>query len=178
MASTKVPANARRAEVARLRTHRLSTRQIAERIGVSQPTVVRDLAVLAEDWAKSQGDYGEQLAATIQELDALQLVAFEVLEEAVTLDKLPAMDRALKAIELRAKLRGLFPKPGTETEPLPTGPIRVEFTVIEGGNRTLVTNSQEFELGDDDAEEDIEAVARGEYRTVSEAKAMRERNQP
>ncbi len=142
MASKKVPANARRAEVARLRTHRLSTRQIAERIGVSQPTVVRDLAVLAEDWAKSQGDYGEQLAATIQELDALQLVAFEVLEEAVTLDKLPAMDRAFKAIELRARLRGLFPKPGLEVEELrPIGPIQIE--IIRGGNRQLVTDSME-----------------------------------
>lgn len=153
MASTKVPANARRAEVARLRTHRLSTRQIAERIGVSQPTVVRDLAVLAEDWAKNQGDYGEQLAATIQELDALQLVAFEVLEEAVTLDKLPAMDRAFKAIELRARLRGLFPKPLAETEPLPTGPIKIQFELIGSGNSRLVENSAE--VGDDDELDDI-----------------------
>jgi len=152
MTNIRVPTTARRAEVARLRTHRLTTREIAERIGTSQSTVQRDIEALTEDWSRQQGNFQQQLTATLMDLDALQLVAFEVLEEAVTLDKLPAIDRAFKAIELRAKLRGLFPKPGLEVQEVKTGPIKVEFTVIEGGNRTLVTNSQEVEL---DEEPDI-----------------------
>lgn len=177
MTNIRVPTTARRAEVARLRTHRLTTREIAERIGTSQSTVQRDIEALTEDWSRQQGDFQQQLTATLMDLEALQLVAFEVLEEAVTLDKLPAMDRALKAIELRAKLRGLFPKAGAETEPFPTGPITVQFEIIEGGNRTLVTNSQEFDV-DDDADEDIAAVARGDASTVSQARTLRERIQP
>ena len=153
MTNIRVPPTARRAEVARLRTRRLTTRQIAERIGVSQSTIVQDLAALTEEWAKQQGDFNQQLTATLMDLDALQAAAVRVLEEAVDLDKLPAIDRAFKAIELRAKLRGLFPKLGAETEPLPTGPITVELFVIEGGNRQLVTNSQE-----DDDEDIIDSI--------------------
>jgi predicted DNA-binding transcriptional regulator YafY len=131
--------------VARLRTQRLTTREIAERIGTSQTTVQRDITALTVEWAQQQGDFQQQLSATLMDLDTLQTAAFAVLEEAVDLDKLPAMDRAFKAIELRAKLRGLFPKTGTEPDEMPTGPIRVELTLIDAGNRKLVTNSQEYD---------------------------------
>jgi hypothetical protein len=83
------------------------------------------------------------------DLDVLQTAAFAVLDEAVNLDKLPAMDRAFKAIELRAKLRGLFPKSGADAEEMPTGPIRVELTLIDAGNRQLVQNGQEEDVEDD-----------------------------
>ncbi len=155
MTNIRVPTTARRAEVARLRTHRLTTREIAERIGTSQSTVQRDIEALTEDWAQQQGDFQQQLTATLMDLDALQAAAVRVLEEAVDLDKLPAIDRAFKAIELRAKLRGLFPKVGAETEPLPTGPIKVEIGFIEGGNNNLVTNSLEHDDQDDDELDDI-----------------------
>jgi len=155
MTNIRVPPTARRAEVARLRTRRLTTRQIAEQIGVSQSTIVNDLAALTDEWAKQQGDFNQQLSATLQDIDALQAAAVQVLEEAVDLDKLPAIDRALKAVELRAKLRGLFPKLGAEAEPLPTGPIRIEFEVIRGGNSQLVTDSLEFGIDGDDELEDI-----------------------
>jgi hypothetical protein len=100
---------------------------------------------LTAEWAQQQGDFQQQLSATLMDLDTLQTAAFAVLEEAVDLDKLPAMDRAFKAIELRAKLRGLFPKTGAESEEMPTGPIRVELTLINEGNRRLVTNSREYD---------------------------------
>jgi len=123
MTNIRVPPTARRAEVARLRVHRLTTREIADRVGVSQSTVVNDLKALATDWHKQQGDYNAQLDATLQDIDALQATALQVLEAAVDLDKLPAMDRAVKLIELRAKLRGLFPKLGASelNNDMPTG---------------------------------------------------------
>ncbi len=171
-----VTIEARRAFVADAVAKRTPYRLIAERLDVSFGTVAGDVEALRKDWRKSYGDLGSLFTQTAMDLDRWQ-ARMEHGLNALAADELPpAMAALIRISDQRNKLFGLYPKAGAEPEELRTGPITVQIEVIEGGNRQLVTNSQEFDA-DDAAEEDIEAVVRGEYPTVAAARTIRERNE-
>ncbi len=166
----------RRAIVAEAVARRTPYRQIAEELGVSFGTVAGDVTALRKEWRKSYGELGGIFTQTAIDLDRWQARVERNLDSLAADELPPAISALVRISDQRNKLFGLYPRPGTEAEEPPTGPIKITFEIIEPGNSRLVENSQELE--DDDAEEDIEAVVRGEYQTVSEARAMRERNQP
>ena len=143
----------RRAIVAEAVARRTPYRQIAEELGVSFGTVAGDVTALRKEWRKSYGELGGIFTQTAIDLDRWQAYVERNLDSLAADELPPAISALVRISDQRNKLFGLYPRPGTEAEPLITGPIRVEFTVIEGGNSQLVTDS--LEVGDDDELDDL-----------------------
>ncbi len=157
MANQHVPAvtiEARRAIVADAVARRTPYRLIAKQLGVSFGTVAGDVEALRTEWRKSYGVLGEMLTQTAIDLDRWQSKVESGLNSLAVEDLPPAIAALIRISDQRNKLFGLYPKPGLEVQELKTGPIEIQFTVIEGGNRDLVTNSQEDALDDDDDDDD------------------------
>lgn len=139
MGTNKLALESRRAEVAKMLVMKLSTRDIAATLGTSQSTIVGDIKHLRAQWLKDRGEASEMFEDAIHDLATLQREAFEILDEAVGLDRLAAIDRVLKITDQRNRLANLYPRPGTgEENDIPTGPIRLELTVVPAGNQRLI----------------------------------------
>lgn len=106
-------------------------------------TIVADVGVIRKEWAKTYGKTDEMFNQAVQDLDALQLKAMEVLESSTGLDRLAAIDRVVKVADQRNKLLNLYPRPGGEENlGIPTGPIQIALQLIPAGNRTLIAEGE------------------------------------
>lgn len=94
----------RRRKVAELRLQHWTETEIAEALGVSQPTISRDLAHIREEWREERvRSYDDWVAEELAKLAALERT---LLPEAI-LEGGQAVDRVLSVMDRRARLLGL-----------------------------------------------------------------------
>lgn len=134
---------ARRAAVAEGILRRRPFREMAKELNCSLGLIGADSKWLKTEWAKSYGKAGQMFEQAAIDLDALQAEAFDVLDAAAGLDKLPVIDRLLKIMEQRGHLLNLFPRPqASDLLEVPTGPIELRIEMVPSGNRPLVDEDQ------------------------------------
>ena len=134
---------ARRAEVAKLLVRRKSYREIAALLGVTLNTINNDVKMIRQGWAESHADMGEQLTQSIRDLDTL-IDQMRGIIDAGNMDiQMAATDRLIKLQDQRNRLLNLYPKPGGDTDVIPTGPIELRIEVIQPGNKNLITEPEE-----------------------------------
>jgi hypothetical protein len=143
----KIAVEARRQQVSVMLAKRMTYRDIADELEVSLATIAADAKNLRERWSKSIG-----AAEVIFTDSAMALDRWQARVEG-DLDSLPAerrpgaVDTLVRISDQRAKLFGLYPKPGRDEPEIPTGPIELKIEMIPSGNRRLL---------DADAEDAIE----------------------
>lgn len=94
----------RRRKVAELRLQHWTETEIAEALGVSQPTISRDLAHIRDEWREERvRSYDDWVAEELAKLAALERT---LLPEAI-LEGGQAVDRVLSVMDRRARLLGL-----------------------------------------------------------------------
>lgn len=94
----------RRRKVAELRLQHWTETEIAEALGVSQPTISRDLAHIRDEWREERvRSYDDWVA---EELAKLAVLERTLLPEAI-LEGGQAVDRVLSVMDRRARLLGL-----------------------------------------------------------------------
>lgn len=94
----------RRRKVAELRLQHWTESEIAEALGVSQPTISRDLAHIRDEWREERvRSYDDWVAEELAKLAALERT---LLPEAI-LEGGQAVDRVLSVMDRRARLLGL-----------------------------------------------------------------------
>ena len=94
----------RRRKVAELRLQHWTESEIAEALGVSQPTISRDLAHIRDEWREERvRSYDDWVA---EELAKLAVLERTLLPEAI-LEGGQAVDRVLSVMDRRARLLGL-----------------------------------------------------------------------
>jgi hypothetical protein len=113
-------------QVLSLRREGFSTAEIAAKLNMTTLKVTRLLR-------RAVGDYLDPDLPTLRAIEATKLDALEEVIKAKVQDgNLPAMDRALKIMDARARLFGLYPKPETETskdQQNPEGPRVLDVQV-------------------------------------------------
>ncbi len=150
-AQAKVNIEARRAAVNKGLVQRKSYRQLAKQLDCSVATIAGDVTALRKEWAETRGKADELHLAVNMDVDRWLGQLETLLTGAPGLNKLMVIDRLVKLTELSARLNNLFPKPGTGDEPdVPTGPIKIQFEVLNPGNQHLVQNSQELDGTEDE----------------------------
>ncbi len=136
-----VDIEARRARVAELMIRKWSYREIGVLLGVSDSTISGDAKALRKQWAKTYTDVGALFAQAAMDQDWLQRHIIELIGSLQPEDQSPAIGRLISLLDQRNKLHGLYPKAGTgEEAEVPTGPIRVQFEILDAGNQKLVLN--------------------------------------
>lgn len=134
---------ARRAKVADLLLKRKSYREIADICGVTKDTIVKDVKAIRMEWAETHMDLGEQLTQSIRDLDTLIDQMREIIDAGNTDTQMAATDRLIKLQDQRNRLLNLYPKPGGDTDVIPTGPIELRIEVIQPGNQNLIIERDE-----------------------------------
>lgn len=94
----------RRRKVAVLRLQHWTENEIAAELGVSQPTISRDLAVIRDEWLERRMTAYDQWVA--EELAKLEVLERTLLPEAIAAGG-SAVDRVLSVMDRRARLLGL-----------------------------------------------------------------------
>ncbi len=134
---------ARRAAVSQGVLARRPYRQIAEELGVSLGTVERDVAVLKEQWAKEYNQLGSHFEAALQTLDSLQDMAIRAAAKGDEDTELQAINQIKSIQDQRNKLLGLYPTPGKNDDPPPSGPITLKIDIIGAGNSSLIVTPEQ-----------------------------------
>lgn len=110
MTYPKLTQTKRRCQVARLRLHQLTYREIADELKVSHVTVARDLIAIEADWrAQAARDLGEHKSRELAMLHEVEHVAW--------LQSPPDLAIILRTSEQRCKLLQLYGyAPGVDVE--------------------------------------------------------------
>lgn len=138
---------ARRAAVAAGLVARKSYRTLASELGVSHSQVNKDVNALRKEWAKERGETAEVFEQSLADLNTWQNQLMLDLPNLPAERRSGAIDTLLRLNDQRLKLHGLYPKAGNGDEPdIPTGPITIQFEMINAGNSRLVRNSQELDI--------------------------------
>ena len=95
---TKAELEKRRAEVARLALNRVSQGAIAEQLGISQPTVCRDMKKIMAAW---RAEY----TGALDKIKIREIAECDEMERQVIADALSGQITKARGIELRVKLK-------------------------------------------------------------------------
>lgn len=139
-----VEKEARKAKVSELMIKRLSYRDIAAMLGVSDSTIAGDVRELRREWAKTHADAGELFTQAAMDLDKLQARTIEAMDRLAPEDQASFIGNLIRLMDQRNRLHGLYPKPGAgEDNDTPSGPFTLQIEVIQPGNQRLVENSDD-----------------------------------
>lgn len=144
--------DARRAAVAEGLIARKTYRVMAEEHGVSFGTIAGDVEALRKEWSKTYGKAEQVFDRSLMDLEHLHATAVDVMQTTSGADRLASIDRVLKISDQRNRLLNLYPRPGGETDAIPTGPIELRIEVIQPGNRNLLPQEEDGPGYDIDAE--------------------------
>lgn len=134
---------ARRAEVSRALLARKPYRQIAEELGVSMGTIQNDIEALKKEWAEQYNQAGSHFENALQTLDQAQALALEAASTGDETVKVQVANQVHRIQDQRNKLLGLYPTPGKNDDPPPTGPITLKIDIIGAGNSSLIVTPEQ-----------------------------------
>lgn len=142
----------RRAQVAALRLMHYTQKEIADRLGVTQPTISTDLKAVRDEWAERRDEhYTEWVAEELAKLDALEKTWLPRALSRDADDK--ALTKVLQIMERRARMLGLDQPEKFLHQVVTVDMIDAEIQRLERQLQTVGGEVYELEAGDDEDNE-------------------------